>query len=347
MQFEPEKVSLSSAEWLEFSPVAWTPLSRDEKLAALVGYMTGDGTVASHSQRYTRKSGEVSIYDPALQSAFYSNSENDLLEILEDCRAIGIANGSTVRPKKTPEGYEQNYQLQLSARGTEALVAAGAPVGSKTEQEFDVPLWIKDSGLMVKRAYLAALFGAEGTAPAADKSSKGRTPRNPTINMCKKAGYRADAFFESLSEMARELGVDCETSVTERKDGYLTYWLRISKTAENASRFFDDVGFVYCENKALLAWKWSKYLKAYTYAANQRVEIALSKNENQTFAQIGEKLGITRGAAHRLRTDLLAGKSTTAGHMFPHFEEWMADRWIESLGLLRIAALKKKSLLSL
>lgn len=342
MQLKSEKVHLDKADWIEFSPLLWSPENGNERLAALVGYMTGDGTVARRTQRYTRKDGELSVYENALQSAFYSNDQNDLQLVLSDCRSLGAATAATVKPKKVKEGYDQGYQLQLGSADTQMLIDAGTPIGSKTAQEFDVPEWIKSGDKGVKRAYLAALFGAEGTAPTVDRSSKARTPRSPTLNMCKKPGYSADAFFASLADMVRDLGVDCATSVTVDTKGYSTYWLRIAKTAENLVRFFDEISFVYCDKKALLAWQWSKYLKAYIHAAKTRTELVLAKSEDETYVELGAKLGVTRGAAYRLHKDILAGSLATAGHGFPHFKEWMAERWIEELGLLRINVVKKQ-----
>lgn len=343
MSAVPHKVPLDQSEWLEFSPVVWRPSSSDERMAALVGYMTGDGAIAKRAQTYTRKDGGVSVYEGALQSAFYSNEAGDLDEILEDCKALGIAVGASVRIKKTKEGYAHGYQIQLGSGDTFKLVDSGAPVGAKTAQEFDVPAWIRSGPNEVKRAYLAALFGAEGTAPASDKSSKARTPRGPTLNMCKRAGHSADAFFASLVRMVNELGVDCATTTTVGPDGYSTYWLRIGSTAENLIKFFDEIGFVYCQTKAVLAWQWSKYLKAYKHEAESRASVALSKTDAESYDDLGRKLGLTRGAAFRLRKDLLDGKSSTAGHAFPHFQQWMADRWIDDLGLLRVKVVKKKT----
>ncbi len=327
----PKQVHLDKAGWLEFTPVIWSPETGDERLSALVAYMTGDGTVTF---RRGSKTG-------GLQSALYSNVEANVHSMLADCVALGLAKGVNVKEKKTKPGYASGYQIQFGNADTQEFVDSGVPVGKKTEQEFDVPEWVKSGTAEIKRAYVAALFGAEGTTPAIDKSSKGRICRPPTLNMCKKPGYKSDTYFASLAQLVSDLGVKCSTSVTVGKDGYLTYWLKINKTPGNLIAFFEKIGFAYAQDKSILAWQWVKYLKAYEFAANQRAAVCRAMLPDETYGELGSNLGLTCGAAHRLRGDVLAGKATTAGQSFPHFDEWIKERWIPKLGLLRIKVAAK------
>lgn len=337
----PTKIHLDKADWIEVAPQYAAPSTGDEKLAALVGYMTGDGATCAKTERHTKTDGSVSTYH-RIASAFYSNIEADLSAILADCQSLGMAKAATVRLKKnTHPNRADGYQLQLSDTDTQTLINAGAPLGAKTAQEFDVPEWIKTGSDGVKRAYISALFGAEGTTPVRDGSSKSRMPRLPTLSMCKKPGCSGANFFASLQQMLAELGVVSSLSTTVGRDGYVTNWLRINTPAENLIAFFDKVGFAYCQDKTLLAWQWSKYLKAYNAQANTRRQLCLNKTDDESFEELGRKLGVTKGAACRLRGDVLAGKAVTAGHSFPHFDEWLAKRWIAELGLLKVFVSKK------
>lgn len=334
--------TIDQSSQMEAAPTIWRPSTPDEKLAALVAYTTGDGSIHASRYTYRRKDGGVSDYGRKLQCAFYSNHQADLHHMLNDCLSLGLTEAATVKPKKTPEGYAQSYQLQLSARASERLVEAGSPAGAKTEQEFPIPHWVASGSDGVKRAYLAALLGAEGTAPTIDRSSKSRLPRSLVLTMCKKKGFSADGFFKGLQTLASDLGVASTVSVSVRGDGYQTYTLRIGGGLENVVKFFTGIGFVYCDRKATLAWQWAQYLRAYDFAAQRRRTLVMAKKEGETFSELGSKLGISAGAAHRLRQDAMSGKGVTAGRAFPRFPEWMAERWNEEQGVLRLAVVKKK-----
>jgi hypothetical protein len=102
------------------------------------------------------------------------------------------------------------------------------------------------------------------------------------------------------------------------------HWLRVKNGPDNLIPFFEQVGYVYCDEKAVRGWFWAKYLRAYRAEATRRRTMALQlRDAGETYALIGKSIGVTSGAAHRLLSDIDAGKSVTAGHGFPHFADWI------------------------
>lgn len=335
-----QKVFLDEAQWLEFHPVFPTPVTGDEKLAALVGYMVGDGTIAARCATYTKKSGAVSVYAPRMTGAFYSNDMGDLVEIQAALHSLGMAtNASVTKKKASAEHLEDGWQIQVGNADCETLVASGVPCGKKTEQTFSVPGWIMDGDDSTKRAFLAALFGAEATTLAKTKGGV-RTMRPIVMTMHKVHPTPAGEFFIQLQQLLQGLGV--QASVTEQAQErygktFIGTSVRISGL-DNTIAFLENIGFMFCRKKALEGWKWLKYLKAYRFAAEKRRATAIRMQaEGCSFEAIGRAIGgLSRGAAHRLLRDIAAGKGNTAGHGFPEFADWMKERWIDDLGLLRL-----------
>lgn len=344
----PTKVFLDEAEWLEISPTFFTPTTGDERLAAVIGYLTGDGSISSRSGRYTKKSGEVSVYAESRTGAFYSNHKEDLELIRADLISLGlVSEGVNVTLKKN-QNHEDGYQLQIGKHSSNMLVASGAPENKKTMEYFEVPDWILSGTKDVKRAYLSALFGAEGNRPSTDESSQSRMPRMPKINMCKIEPVSGKKYFEQLQSIMTELGVSSTVSVTSATKygkNYSTYWLSVHNTYENLIQFFSEVGYTYCNDKSVEGWKWLQYLKAYRFECNRRKNQVLEGiSKSETWKQIGERIGLTPGAAHRIAKSIEEGKETKAGHSFPRFSEWISERWIESLGLLKVKVASKQNL---
>lgn len=338
---------LDAAEWLEFSPVIWAPTTGDERLAALVAYNTGDGSITSdHITPYTKKDGSKPKY-PRLQSAFYGNIKADIEAILSDANQLGMGLTASVKLKKNAHpDRDDGYQLQLGKNDTLLLTDAGAPIGKKTSIEFSVPEWVMNADSGTKRAYLSALFGAEGSTPSRNNSGKSRFPRQPSLSMSKLEGNSSDVFFSQLRQMMSDLGVVSEVRVSKplSKFGkiYTSWTLYVSPGADNILAFFENVGFLYCESKSLLGWQWSKYLRAYITESNRRRDTAIRLSaDGETYDTIGRELGLTKGASFRLLQSIKDGAQTTAGQNFPHFSEWLGERWSKDLGLLRLSVINR------
>lgn len=333
---EQNKIPLCDADFLEKSPEFWSPMSDSARLAALVGYMTGDGSVGRTAGRYKN-----TVYEAHLAGAFYSNQMADLEAIRDHCLALGLTRTATVRPKI---GKYEGYQLQLGRHATTRLVEAGVPVGDKTRQVFEVPQWVREGDDSTRRAYLAALFGAEGCAPAKDKSSKSRLPRSPMLSMCKNESVEGAIFFDQLKALSESLGVKASVLVYHDK-ARVVIQLVVDTGVDNLIAFYERIGFLYCARKQLLAWQWAHYLRAYKAAAERRRSTVLElRAAGASWATVGNAIGLTRGAAYRMHGDILGGKSTTAGHSFPHFDLWISERWLSDRNLLRLAITRKTPL---
>ena len=342
-----KEVFLEVTDWIEFHSTYWKPDLYEEKQAALLAYMTGDGTIGKRSQKYVKKNSEQMTYGPTLAGALYSNIESDLLDIAKDCKSIGVGSNASVTLKKNDGVRSDGYQFQIGKRDCEKFESIGCPTGKKTKKEFDVPEWIMAGSSGVKRAYLSALFGAEGSAPVKDKLSKSRFPRQPVLTMCKvESVATGENFFLQLQKLAMSLEVETTIGFTLADSfgkTYRTNWLRVSSGAENLIRFYENIGFTYCKQKSIAGWKWSKYLRTYLSRAKfRRDTIILMRKDGETYESIGKRLSIASGAVWRMERDIVKGKETTAGHLFPHFDEWIKDRWIESEQLLRLEVVGRK-----
>lgn len=342
---KPLVTYLKQADHLEFRYLPPTLDSDLARLAAIIGYMTGDGAIAKKSNKYTKMDGSVSIYAPKLQGAFYSNVKGDLVAIKGDLEAIGIKAGAVTIKKASAKHLQDGYQLQISHTACEELVKHGAPQGKKTGCTFNVPGWILGGTEEIKIAYLSALFGAEGTTPARDRNSKSRLPRQTALNMVKIDGTDGDAFFNQLKTMLASIGIESVvTTTTGEKYGkrYVTYWLRVSP--KDQLDFFQRISFMYCDSKALLAWQWSQYMKAYNHAAKTRAERVIAEmSSGRKTDDIARDFGLTRGGLHALHNRVLAGHGTKPGHSFPHFAEWLAERWDGQRRLLRLKVVARQA----
>lgn len=345
---EEASAEAKSAEWIEQSPVWFVPRTEDEKKAALVAYNTGDGNITERvADTYTKRDGSVSKYIRQ-RASFYSNDSKDLGWIKADLQSLDWTDNPGVCRKKNKAGAKNPYtnQLQVSERGTRKLLEHGAPLGKKTAQSFKVPEWVMNGSLGVKRSYLAALFGAEGNLPN-DKSTNSHYGRQPCLGMAKIKGNDGMLFFEQLQSLARDLGVEANITTDETNrfgKTYVNYWLRV-KTA-SILNFYEKIGYVYCVEKARTAWLMAKYIRTYEYAGEwktQRIK-TMREIEGLSFYRIGKLLGIGTGGIYNLYQRISRGEKCNAGHGYPRFREWLADRWDGDKNLLKLNVTEKQVL---
>lgn len=206
-----------------------------ERLARVVGYNLGDGTVNGHS------------------AYFFSKYKSDMDRLREDLLALGLSKRATVRAKK---GKYACYAVSTS--GTR-MVRYGAFEGKKVEGAFDVPAWVRNGSEGVKREFLAALFGAKGIAPSF--SEGGGTCLAPHMSMVKTCVDNGISFFNSLASMLEELGVACNVTIN-RRDGRYCFVLWVLGGQAGYKHFFERIGFRYAEVKERRAFEYALFLGA-------------------------------------------------------------------------------------
>lgn len=333
-----KKVLLSEASYVEFAPNTYRPVTDDEKIAALCGYLTGDGSICRKKESYKKADGSVSVYD-RLSGAFYSNEKIDLQNILSDMKLLGFCENAKVTEKKN-RNKDKGFQLQFSESFARFMAEKGCPVGKKTTQDFLVPDWIMNGSMGVKRAYVAALFGAEGTLPTRSETGKSRKPRTIIMSMFKRGGRDGKAYFDQIASIIRDFSVEVRVSQSKSvryNDKWVGSTVEIVGGEDNLIKFLSDIGYAYCLKKSDAAFLWEKYLRAYRQKSQERRTAVVEMVEAKVlYKDIAVTVGMSVGGVARMYSDIKKGKSTRAGNSFPHFKEWLKGRWNERRRLLRL-----------
>ncbi|NBD35299.1 MAG: RNA-splicing ligase RtcB, partial [Chloroflexi bacterium] len=234
-------------------------------LLKLLGYVLGDGTLY-----FTGGKGKGTTW-------FYGERE-DLEAIRQDIEALGFTPSriySRDREHKIVTSYDtyefEHQETSFKVVGSSfaiLLVALGAPVGSKAEQDFRVPSWLLEAPRWQQRLFLAAFFGAELSAPATF-DEHGTNFYTPVLSMNKRerfveSGY---SFMNDVSQMLDGFGVETKTISRRReqvnKDGSRSIRLRLilSSKSDSLINLWGRVGFEYNQKRRYLGLLAVQYLK--------------------------------------------------------------------------------------
>jgi len=224
-------------------------------LIKLVGYLTGDGTM-----RYVGGTGKGI-------AAFYG-TPNDLERLRADITRLGFA-PSPVRTRERQHTIHTPYRAytfearesfcSVSSSAFVALLAClGAPLGNKATQAYRVPEWLLRAPLWQQRLYLAALFGAELSAPSTLRRHPA-TFHAPVLSVNKRAPIADSgwAFLGDIQAMLARFGIRArllnrqqEMTTTPRT---VRCRLQILGDDENLLRLWSQIGYEYHAARQRLA----------------------------------------------------------------------------------------------
>ncbi len=220
--------------------------------------------------------GHASLRLPSPHVAFWGKRE-DLEDVRKDVARIGFrASRIYVRTRhhKILRGrhrhefeHEEAWFRANSSAFTALLHALGLPVGNKAKQDFVLPAWLFLLPLWQKRLFLAALFGAEMSAPST-VTGHGYNFTCPTFSISKREGFQktGKSFALQIRALTEAFGIrvhkvrDDVLEVPGSGDPSYRALVCVANDSESLIRFFSTVNFEYNARKRLLANAASHYL---------------------------------------------------------------------------------------
>lgn len=303
----------------------------------------------------------------------FSGTREDLLNIKKDLLGLGF--NSKIEEKKTygiinyvdgKSSVAIGKSLQLKCESTPLFVlfkALGAPIGKKTDIEFRVPEWIRNSEkLWVKKLFLASYFGSEMTKP--DTQISGKSFRTPYFSINKRQDLINSGlkFVNDIKEMLKDFEIELlkikSIPYCIRKDKSISYKIKVylSNSSSNLIRLYGKIGYLYAKKKDVLARYTYQYLLIKEKAMlSRRIAYRFVKDLNEKNVHIPEiirklnLLGFVPKIANATVYDWVKkrvqGKLHFCGLSFIKFQDWIKENTegIENSGLVweRIARIEK------
>jgi tRNA-splicing ligase RtcB len=305
-------------------------------LVKLLGFTEGDGTL-----HFLKGGGSL--------LAFYGEPI-DLEAIRRDVKAIGFSPSRIYRRRRS-HAIRTRYGLvefdfnessvHVGATGLALLLhCLGATAGQKAAHDVRVPQWLERAPRWMKRLYLAALFGAELSAP---KTITGH-PYNfygPVLSVNKQQRYAASGqrylrdiqqWLIGFSVKSALLEARPEDYVNKRGQVSARLRLQISSEPENLIRLWSQVGFEYNRRKQHLANVAMQYLREKTLVLQER-EASIPRarqlrRAGLTLAAITAEVGSPHVNMRFIARSLWEPRKTAArvSSAFPSFEQFRKER---------------------
>ncbi len=248
-------------------------------ITRLVGHLFGDGHLSYlPSGKATEKGMQGKL--------IASGTPDDLQTISKDLESLGfhaspIYEGTSTSLVRTQAGEfmisgSYNNMSCTSIALFCFLKALGVPVGDKAAASYDVPSWVSNAPLWVKREFLASFFGSELERPRLVE-----TTFQPPVLALNKVEARLESGLElvnSISSLLKDFDVSTSSMTIRpaviRKDGTKTFKIRflLSSNIVNLTKLYGRIGYLYSKEREIL----SRY--AYQYLILRLAKIRKTKD---------------------------------------------------------------------
>jgi len=241
---------------------------RQITLAGLIGHIVGDGTLW-----WDDKNVHLTFRSSALEDI--TNIKNDLMSLGFDEKIVKIHEKRQVKNRKITQTngevltFDSNglYTIDIRRRPIAMMFKAlGVPRGDRVLQEFQIPYWIMNGSMMVKRQFLRGYFGADCSKPVVDKRT-GYRFQTICFKMSKVEGKTPVKFFEEIYHILDEFKINTLPILVEsgniRKNGEHTFSYRgkICSNIINTQQFCQKIGYLYNKERQDTAMYIAEYCK--------------------------------------------------------------------------------------
>jgi DNA-directed RNA polymerase beta subunit len=240
-------------------------------LARIIGYLYADGSI----NIYIKKKYNYNEF----QCSFDFGRRIDADNMIEDLKMIGfnpvkITEGTRTFKSSDSERYQTHHTFTLTFNGClpAFIVGLGVSYGKKTETpRNEIPRWVMNNKY-VSSQFISGFQGGDGCKIRWDKVLDKRTGRkgyiikmqetsqqiNPTIKDSLKR------FMEQCIMILNNLDIKVTKQEPFEEDINSTrvkYSFRISSTPQNLLRYYETVGYSYCDTKNMESFVNVEYLK--------------------------------------------------------------------------------------
>ncbi len=307
-------------------------LEKRNIIARLLGHLYGDGWLSSNPK----------------QAGFSGKRYPKDLEIIRnDLKALGFSSAK-IYSRKTVSRIENIKGKEVIVNGTSHSVSAsasvfnffselGVPIGKKTNQEVLIPKWLLRASKSEKAEFLAALFGADGTAPSQSKKWGGDfNPIRLTFNKAETLRLKGEEYAQQIKKLFDDVGIKV-SQINERKDEgnirkdgskSIKFQITLAKSVDNTVKFLEKIGYRYCTEKEIKGNKWLGYLRARQHLLKERKQLRsqalrIRKETGWGKHKIAKKLDLTDW---QVREWIYYGRGTNLGWSFENFDRWIGSR---------------------
>jgi DNA-directed RNA polymerase beta subunit/intein/homing endonuclease len=278
------------------------PVYKLKIIARLIGALNTDGHL------YERLDKDKKYY----AASFYVGEEYDVFQITDDIQKLGFGNSSIKRKESKFEDkisgrttISRTWEVSKNGSFAYLMTLLGGFVGKKTIMQRALPEWLVNAELSIKREFLSALQGGDGSRLSYQKNDKSwkphigitfQTTHNDFLN------YTVN-YMSQIVNMFNEFGIKSNIKNTKVDENKTKVCIVFENSSENLCKYADVINYTYCEEKRRVSAPMIEHLKIKEFNKKRRDEhyqYIIENHKNISIADLINKTNLTENQIRKV-----------------------------------------------
>jgi DNA-directed RNA polymerase beta subunit/intein/homing endonuclease len=238
-------------------------------IARLIGALNTDGHLGVRNDENNQ------YYD----AAFNVGEEYDVYQLADDIKTLGFGNVSIRRKISKFEDKNNGrtttsttWEVSKSGYFAYFIYLVGGFSGKKINVKRSLPEWLINAELSVKREFLSAFQGGDGSRLSYQKNGEKCKPNLGITIQTTHNDYLNDTieYINQIITLFKEFDIDCRLKTTKVNEEKTKVCIVFNKNTENLIRYADIISYSYCEEKRRTSAPIIEHLKIRGYNKIQR-----------------------------------------------------------------------------
>jgi DNA-directed RNA polymerase beta subunit/intein/homing endonuclease len=290
------------------------PVHKLKIIARLIGSLNTDGHL-------TERLDKDKIYYGA---SFYLGEEADVFQLASDVTSLGFGNVSIQRritnfEDKVSGRITTSRTWEVSKNGAFAYLLSllGGFSGKKTEMARSIPDWLTTAELSIKREFLSAFQGGDGSRLSYQKNDITWKPHigitfQTTNNKCLSETI---AYMSQIKNMFNEFEIITTIKTFDAEENKKKVCLLFENSSGNLAKYADIINYTYCEEKRRTSAPIIEHLKIKEFNKNIRekhYQYIIDNHNTVKVADLINNTGLTENQIRKVISKNKKGVRQTA-----------------------------------
>ena len=291
-------------------------------LAKMFGYILTDGS----ANIYNKKNGGMT---PQIQICF--GSYNDALNFENDVKILKFKDvkiNEAYRIHSTNKTKHHTFDISHNGPFASLIISLGITCGKRSENYHNkLPDWITNGSLLTQREFCSGFQGGDGCKIRYNKLNK----KGFNIICAKTSNQINPKYLESLQfvfnqivTMFRKFNIEINDVQTKNiSENRIEVSYKILDKKDNLIKYFDTIGYGYCEHKFKDSAIVIEYLKYNKVISNNKIEKIKKLIENSVSNKdIIQTMDITESKLYDIKRSIKMNRKIGSPNIKLDFDNW-------------------------